>query len=136
MKKIVRTMFVFAAISLFAVSCQKESFVEPVALEQQSSMQYSNHYTVDGVTCSIRIENEDEWSAFVMQALTLAEEGHVVTFSKYNVNTDASKEVVTYSTADKQDAYNWAANMTSQGYTVTVVFDNNTGLFNCTATRK
>ena len=136
MKRIIRTMFVFAAISMFATSCQKESFVEPIASEQQAPMQYSYNYTVDGISYSMHIENESDWESFVMNMLTLAEEGHAVTFTKYKNYVNASKEVVTYSTADKQDAYNWAANMASQGYTVTVTFDNNTGLFNCTAIRK
>lgn len=136
MKKIIRTLFAFAAVGLLATSCQKESFVEPNSDVQQSVTQCGGYYTIDGNTYAICVGSDSEWTAFVIQMVNLAEEGHTVTFSRHKASIDVAKEVVTYSTANKQEAYDWAANMTLQGYEVTVSFDNNTGMFNCTAVRK
>lgn len=41
--------------------------------------------------------------------------------------------VETHSTSDKDDAYQWAEKKMNEGYTVTVVFDEETGIYTCYA---
>ena len=67
--------------------------------------------------------------------LALAEEGHRVSFRNENASSqDAlTKEVITYTTNDHDDAYTWAEKKLNEGYEVTVEYDRETGKYTCTA---
>jgi len=67
--------------------------------------------------------------------LALAEEGHTVSFRNEEtaLRGDSSKDVVTYTTTSHDDAYKWADKMSNEGYTVTIRFDNETGIYTCNA---
>jgi hypothetical protein len=52
-----------------------------------------------------------------------------------SVKAKLQREVVTYTTRDRADAYSWAATMNRNGYNVTINFNPSTGIFTCTATR-
>ena len=61
-----------------------------------------------------------------------------VTVSTGNGTTQQgiAKEVVTYTTADKDDAMAWCDNMLNNGYDVTMYYDSVNNVFVCIAERK
>lgn len=135
MKRQIKTLAIFMALCMVAASCQKEEYLSPIPVEQETTANIVN-YTVDGKTFQAPINSDQDWSEFLYRMLALAEEGHTVTISSRISATSLTKEIVTYTTTSKPDAYDWADNMTAQGYDVTVNFDNNTGIYTCTAVRK
>ena len=135
MKKQIKTLAIFIALSMVAASCQKEEVLLPIPVGQETTANNVN-YTVDGKTFQAPINSDQDWSEFLYRMLALAEEGHTVTISSRVSATSSTKEIVTYTTTSKPDAHAWADNMTAQGYDVTVHFDNNTGIFTCIAVKK
>ena len=123
-------------LSLMAASCQKETFVDSPNAQIQQSVSIRNvTYTIDGATMHTTIMGDIQWREFVDWLFALAEEGHQVRFRNecYYNNQQNGKDVVTYSTTDKEKANNWAAEMTENGYEVTIEYDRTTGLYTCTA---
>ena len=126
-----------AVLSLATTSCQKENLTEPSlqGIEEDSSTVCVMSYSVDGIAGRISLKTPAEREAFIHRMIALAEEGHRVTFRQENstVNALAPKDVKTYSTKDKDKAYAWADQMALLGYTVTVEYNENTGVYTCTA---
>ena len=135
MKKNIKTIAVFAALSLIAAGCQKDETILPQSTVQEATSN-TVKYTVDGKKYCQIIRSEQDWSDFLYRMLALAEEGHTVSISSRVAATSAAKEVVTYTTTNKTEAYNWADNMTNHGYEVTVTYNNTTGVFTCIAIKK
>lgn len=122
-------------LSLMAVGCQKETmYNESNAPEQISSIR-KIIYFIDGVEYRTTLRGNFEWQQFVAQMLSLAREGHSVSF--FNENTSFSnsdeKDVVTYNTENEDDANRWAAEMSDLGYTVRIEYDKVTHIYTCTA---
>ena len=136
MKKSIKTIAVFTALIIVAVSCQKET--ENLSVQSNEYVATSNvaSYKIDGKIYCELIKSEQDWSVFLYRMLALAEEGYTVTVSSRVAATSASKEVVTYTTTDKTDAYNWSDNMSNHGYDVTISFNNSTGVYTCIAIKK
>ena len=65
----------------------------------------------------------------------LAESGHRVGFRLENASSQVAftKDVVTYTTTNHDDAYKWAEIMGGKGYSVTIEYDPRTGVYTCTA---
>lgn len=122
-------------LSMAAVSCQKETLVEPEAAGMQVSTIRTIVYTIDGVGYQATLHSDAEWNAFIAWMLALAREGREVTF--YNPDamdgTVSSKEVVTYTTPSEEDANKWASKMVANGYFVTIVYDTKSHEYVCTA---
>lgn len=135
MKKQIKTLAIFIALSMVAASCQKDEVLSPIPVGQEASANIVN-YTVDGKSFQALIISDQDWSEFLYRMLALAEEGRTVTISSQVSATSSTKETVTYTTTSKPDAYTWAGNMIAQGYDVTVTYDNTTGVFTCTAVKK
>jgi hypothetical protein len=139
MKKNTKTVALFTVLSMMAVGCQKES-IEPIespAVVSEMGTLYRVCYAIDGVTHHITLDSEEAHAAFIYSLLEIAEQGHNVMFyDESKVSQDSvAKEVVTYSTHDKTDAYNWAHNMELDGYKVNVSYDSATNTYNCVAVR-
>ena len=92
-------------------------------------------YSVDDTSHTITLVGDKTWHDFLGHLFALAEEGHTVSFR--NVETSASvipsKETITHTTYDKDDAYKWADKMGDQGYAVTVIYDKVTKQYTCCA---
>ena len=129
MKKVFRNVAVIGLLGLATVSCMKEDIVTTGSVVTVEPV----HYTVGDSHGIENVYGDEEWDNFLRRMLALAREGYVVTFSIGAPSTNASKDVVTYSTRSEEEAIAWAKNMTSQGYTVSIDFDQNTGFYNCTA---
>jgi len=137
MKKVIRTVALFAVLSMVAVGCQKETITDWQANMVMPSETHNVVYTVDGTTYTASFSSEVEWLAFLDRLFALAEEGRSVSFrnAESPVNTKQNREIVTYTTRDKADAENWADVMQKGGYRVRIDFDEHTGIYTCTAVR-
>ena len=137
-KKTIKIMALLAVLSVAAVSCQKENLVPSTPAEVITDNQavYIYQYEVNGIRSRITLRGEAERADFINRMLALAQEGNTVSFfdeTQYTQNF--TKEDVTYTTKDKEDALNWASGMLDLGYTVTIEYDKNKGIYNCTASR-
>ena len=135
MKRTITTIALLAVLGTLAVSCQKENDSVQTPIEAESSTIYKICYSIDGKVYRITLVGDDTWHDFLNRMLALAEEGHRVSFRNENASSqDAlTKEVITYTTNDHDDAYTWAEKKLNEGYEVTVEYDRETGKYTCTA---
>lgn len=126
-------LFVFLSVmGCVTTSCTKEELTEkPSAVVSAQSVAY----VVDGQQYYANPQTDEEWAAFFDRMLALAEEGRTVHFWRTEQQSQfvASKEVITFTTKDRKKANAWAAEMTAEGYTVSVTYDQQTGIYTCTA---
>lgn len=121
------------------VGCQKENIELPnrkTAVSETATV-YTVRYAIDGVAHLTTLYGEAEYSAFVYGLLTLAEQGHEVLFhNALQTSSDAAtREVVTYTTGDKDEAHDWASRMEKEGYMVKIKYDTANNEFVCIAYR-
>ena len=110
-------------------------FNEGTYIAAENSTVYKIHYSIDSVTHQVTLLGDETWHDFLNRMFALAEEGHTVTFRNVNINSQvaSAKDVINYTTNNREDAYNWAEQMGEKGYSVTIKYDNNTGIYTCTA---
>ena len=130
-------MALFIVLSVAAISCQKETFNDVIDNQTEVTMSRSVSYMVDGTLYHATLHSDAEWDALMHRLLALARNGHrVVLANGNNVTTSSlSKEVVTFTTTDEEEANHWAAQMTANGYTVSISYDKKTGEYNCIAVK-
>ena len=136
MNKKVRTVALLAVLSLAAAGCQKETIVEPTTQVQQNVSIRKIAYSIDGVTLHRTIYGEPDWDAFLEWIADMAKKGHSVSLKNDNVSTDNSlytKDVVTFETNNEREAIEWCKHMVDLNYEVTMVYDEKTGKYTCTA---
>lgn len=135
MRKTLVTIAFLALLGTLAVSCQKESFNNETFMVEEQNAVYKVRYSIDGVTYQLTLVGEEAWRAFLNRMLALAEEGHIVSFRNENASSQIapSKETITYTTSNHDDAYEWAAKMVNLGYNVTIIYDERTGKYICIA---
>ncbi len=130
MKKTFRATALFAVLSMAAISCQKDNYVATQATVAEVTVNYSagNRYG------SVVLDDDMSWGLFLDRMLALAREGYEVTIFNGTLRSETgAKESVTHITDDEEDAKNWAKDMTLQGYYVTIKYDDETGIYTCTA---
>ena len=137
MHKIMISVALFVTLGALAVSCQKESVIEDVNLTMEHSTIYTVSYSIDGVMHTVSLIGEDAWHEFLHWMIALAEEGYEVSFRNEEAASRvvATKDVVTYTTNDHDDAYTWANKMANLGYWVTISYDERTGKYTCIAVK-
>lgn len=135
MRKIFITIALFAVLGTLAVSCQKENIIDDTCVVAENGTVYTVSYSVDGATHHITLIGEDAWHDFLNRMFALAEEGHEVSLRNEDRASRvlSSKDVVTYTTTNRDDAYAWADKMSDEGYAVTIRFDKETGIYTCNA---
>ena len=135
MRKTFTTIALFAVLGSLAVSCQKENIIDETNIVAENGSVYKVSYTVDGVTHQLTLVGDEAWHDFLNRMVALAEEGHEVTFRNEEAASRivSTKETVTYTTPNHDDAINWAAKMADDGYTVTIIFDEENKVYNCYA---
>ena len=132
MKKTFKNVALLTALSLVAVSCQKEDVLPIIGTEQTADSIYVV-YSINGEVYHATL-GESEWDAFMERMLALARDGYEVTFSKNRTSlTSQSKEKVTFVTNSKEEAYSWSSAMIDQGYTVSITYNQSTGEYTCIA---
>ncbi|MBQ4478372.1 MAG: hypothetical protein II945_07160 [Bacteroidales bacterium] len=137
MKKTVKTVALFMLLGTLAVSCQKENIVEPNATEAQACTVRAVSYTIDGVEHLTVLHCDEEWDAFLSWMLALSKEGRQVYFRNLNATgtTAQTKEVITYTTTNENDAKTWIRKKADEGYAVTMYFDDDLKAWVCIATK-
>lgn len=135
MRKTLTTIALFAVLGTLAVSCQKENIIDETNIVAENDTVYKVSYTVDGVTHQLTLVGDEAWRDFLNRMLALAEDGHEITFRNEEAASRivSSKETVTYTTPDHDEAYAWAEMMYKNGYTVAVSFDKDTKTYTCIA---
>ena len=123
-----RIAFIVAAL-LLLVGCKPE----PVEVRHDRDITYTvNSDSVE--TTTVHLTTEAEWQALLDRFCDYAEGGSTVTFRNANrAAKAAAKEVVTYSTTDREAMKRWMAQMEDEGMTVTVTYDPATGTWHGTA---
>lgn len=135
MKKKFYSAAMLSVLSLMALSCQKESDYASESIIEESISMNTIHYTLNGVTYTVQINGEEDYSSLIERLLALAKLGQNVTFWRGESNCFASqsKEVVTYTTTSEKAAVAWAKNMADDGYSVNISYNEKTGIYTCTA---
>lgn len=135
MKKVITTIALLAVLGTLAVSCQKENITEQANIVAENNTVYKVSYSIDGISYQITLIGDEAWHDFLNRMLALAEEGHRVSFRNEDGSSQvaSSKDVVTYTTTNGDDAIKWANKMIHEGYTVSIEFDERTGIYTCTA---
>ena len=137
MKRILIPATLLAMLSLTTVSCQKENIVETATNSVENSATRTIRYTVNGTAYRQVIRSDEDLVALMHTLFAFAREGYTVRVMDENqsFNEYSAKETVTYTTKDKKSAYNWAMEMVLEGYEVTISFNQQTGVYTCTAVR-
>lgn len=135
MRKTITTIALFAVLGTLAVSCQKENFIDENTIVAENGTVYTVRYAVDGVTHQLTLIGDEAWHDFLNRMLALAEEGHEVSFRNEEAASRvvSTKETVTYTTSNHDDAYNWAEKMLNDGYAVTIRYDKEKKIYTCYA---
>ncbi len=134
MKKKKSIVLLVVAMGLAFVSCTKENAeVETYAVAAESSVSY----LVNGQQHYANPQTAEEWSGFLDRMLALAGEGYVVQFMRNDVGRQvlAPKEKVTFTTDNYTEAKVWAMQKMLEGYEVTIIYDQETGIYTCIAIR-
>ncbi|MBQ3579965.1 MAG: hypothetical protein II975_03110 [Bacteroidales bacterium] len=137
MKKQFITVALFAALCSMAVSCQKESFNEPQMGVAQNDGVRTMIISVDEFTQVLTFRSEDERYRYLEQMAALAREGHVIRIANaaFQHNANAAKETVTYTTPSHPDAIAWCTKMSDDGYQTTMIYNQDTKMYICVATK-
>ncbi len=131
MKHLVKTIVVVAAV-LLAAGCTKETLPTPQPADQTRHV----GYVKCGEPGNATVTGEEAWHALLDSLLTSAEGGCAVTFWDADLTAaQPTKETVTYSTASRDSAFAWGERMYDQGYTVSVIRDPITGMYNGSAAK-
>ncbi len=135
MSKTLTTIALFAVLGTLAVSCQKENIIDETNIVAENDTVYKVSYTVDGVTHQLTLVGDEAWHDFLNRMVALAEEGHEVSFRNEEASLRAvsTKEKVTYTTTNQDEALVWSEMMIKDGYTVTISYDKASGIYTCIA---
>ena len=133
MKYNFKTMALFVGLSMLAVSCQKETFVEQDTEVEATREYISVNYSIDGVNMQATFNDETSWREFLHWLFVMAEERHRVSFGDSSRINGLTKETVTYTTKSQTDAESWGDKMIKKGYQVYISFDEKTKTYNSIA---
>lgn len=135
--KTIKALALIAVLGTMAAGCQKETMVEPQTTVAEVGAVRHVYYTVNGELCQERLVGEEAWNVFLYRMMALAERGYTVRILNGNRTSQVSvsKEVVTYTTTDKDAAVAWYSNMLLLGYEVTIIYDEETGIYTCIAVK-
>lgn len=119
---------------LCAVSCQKETYESTSGVTCQVVQAMTVVYVIDGVQYSRTFTDDRSWMEFLNWLFLQARNGHRVSFRNADTSTmHVSKDVQIFETTDEDDAAQWSDKMMSDGYQVTIDYDERTGIYTCTA---
>ena len=133
------TLALLAVLSVAATSCQKETLAEPrtPVVEENANAACIMVYSIDGVAGRTTLRSLSEQAAFISRMVALAGEGHKVTFRQEDNTTNAlaPKDVQTFSSTNKSEVDAWALEMFLLGYSVSIDYNKETGMYTGTATK-
>ena len=134
MKKTFKTFALASVLGILAVGCQKEDIVLTGNTTTEIAATQTVGYSVNGVYGESSIDDNFDWDAFLDRMMALAREGYnIVIFSGNHSAGASTKDVVTFTTTDEDEAKAWAKDMMNQGYDVQITYDDKTGIWTCIA---
>lgn len=102
-----------------------------------TSADNSISYIVDGQQYTGEATTEEDLTTLYLKILGLAKLGHNVSITAKGDDPAAKKtDVHTFSAENEADVAVWATRMVRKGYSVTVVYDKSTHIYNCTAYKR
>lgn len=130
----INKIVLLAAMLLCLAGCTKENVAGDT---HDGAATSSVTYLVGGQRYYSNPQTDEDWSAFFDRMFALAKEGYAVRIVRTDANrqVNTSKEKVTYTTDNYNDAKAWAKQKTLEGYEVTITFNQQTGIYTCIATR-
>ena len=118
MKQIIRTVAFLGLLAMTTTSCQKEDyFSQNIENDQMGS---SVHYLVDGVSYSVNLFDRSGWESLLDNLFALVKEGYQIELKANTNNFLKYTDIVTFTTTDENEAKNWASDMFSKGYDVSI----------------
>ena len=140
-KTIFKTVLLSVALTGTMVSCQKESeMISSQELSQKSLAQETSilFFWIDGEEGYEKFGSQEERDEFIRHLMHLTFEGHIITIKGNNRPEYApeEKDKQKFETTDKAEMEEWAVKMWTNGYTVTIYFDEGSGKIIGTATRE
>ncbi len=129
MKQKIITIALAITLGIAVGGCSKEDSTPP---QTPSVVYYYN-----GQQHTAQLYSDEDWTLLIDHLFALAEEGYTVQFFNPNArpSTDTAKSRKVFTTSDKQEAISWCEKMEELGYTVTISFDEETGIYTCIATK-
>ena len=129
MKHKITTIALAITLGIAVGGCSKENSTPP---QTPSVVYYYN-----GQQHTAQLYNDEDWALLLDHLFALTEEGYTVQFFNPNVrpSADASKSREVFTTYNKQEAEDWCNQKENEGYTVTIKYDKETGLYTCIATK-
>ena len=133
MKRNVISTVILAVAAMLAVGCTPEN----VAPEPQPTVTTRNvSYVKCGDPGHATVTGDEAWHALLDTLFDAVDEGCEVSFwDAADGEGEPTKESVTYRTASRDSAYAWGERMYDQGYTVSVIFDPDSGQYVCSAVK-
>lgn len=123
---------VIAAVALLAIGCTREEVTPAPA---PTTVVRNVNYIVCGESATATVTGEAEWHALLDSLFDAVDGGCELTFWDAAAAQQQAKETVTYTTASRDSAFAWGEKMYDEGYTISVIFDPQTGRYNCSAVK-
>lgn len=137
MKHITKQIILAAAIPLFchmASGCHKEDAFTPSTQQLCSDIQV--HYFIDGEPHLAHLKDSTQWHCLLSQLVALSRHHHIrILPTRHSPAASASKETKTFTTKSQSEAEHWIKEMNALGYTTTIEYDEETGIYTLTATK-
>lgn len=129
MKKLIKPLALFTMLSAIMTGCQKENDIYSCNPSEGCDLSIITHSTRMGNT--ITFGSTINLDTMEQSIKRLVESGYTVVVKQNN--TVSTKEKLTYSSYNWDDAYDWYKQKKSEGYSVSIVQDKTTGEYICTA---
>ena len=138
MKTKVIKMALLLVLGTMAVSCQKETTNEPQMANAELGTVYTVRYSINGVTYTERLSSEAEFDALLLRLMALSRKVYDVEISNGNYaqcGNATKQQPIIFTTTNENEAIVWTKQKTKEGYTVTVSYDTETGVYTCIAVK-
>jgi hypothetical protein len=130
MKRIIRTTACVALLTMTTVSCQKDGMYQQNTNESLCGT--TLYYAVDGVSHETSFYDNNGWDMIMNNLFALARQGYTIVIHTNTNNIPIKdKETITFTTTSESEAKEWANEMVTLGYTVTITFKS--GVYTCIA---
>ena len=133
-----RTSSILSAAILLVIlcaGCQKENLSTAVDTDHNVLV----YYTEGGVAKTALLDMSPQSDSLLHHLISNVADGNRIVFlpdgiTDYDIN-DVGDNPIVFTTTSEREALIWCRTMTNEGYTTEMFYDNNTGIYVCTATR-
>lgn len=135
MKRKLRQIGAFLAITIMMAGCQKEEIIESINYDYANGPKYNITYRIGDISQAKTLHGEEEYEALLDSLIQQAMAGDVVWVSAIgNANPeDNPQEPIVFCTYNEREARQWVLEMISRGFSVSIEYNEATRLYTCTA---